>query len=375
MGTPKFRTIFWTIVFALIAVLAFGQVPQTVNYQGNLVDDVGDPITATVPMTFNIYDTPTAGTLIWGEEHLLVDVVDGGFSVILGSTNPLINEVFLSSERWLEVVVNGQPMAPRVKFTSVPYSQRVATIEGAVGGTVTGSFQVLPERKDGFPDEAKHSGTPIVEIGTGFTVNTNGLPGSLHLLDGTAMPVIDLDGQSASIGINTTNIQANLDVEGDIYTLGGDGDIDLNGITNVMDLSIYIGYLYLGGTLTHEQYANGDIDGDGRINSDDIAMVIRMVYLIESKAQAMRTIHASYGASPDSNYPDAFTVRGSIGIGTYNPGEKLHVLWDPNVDAELGRGTSNTNITYMALRNANGTKCYIYPDPTGNTIIVSTTKP
>jgi hypothetical protein len=70
-----------------------------------------------------------------------------------------------------------------------------------------------------------------------------------------------------------------------------------------------------------------------------------------------------------------WTDSGNVGIGTANPQEKLHVWWGTNVDAELGRGGSDTDITYLALRNANGTKCYIYPNAAGNGIVVSTTKP
>lgn len=46
---------------------------------------------------------------------------------------------------------------------------------------------------------------------------------------------------------------------------------------------------------------------------------------------------------------------------------------DPPV--EVGRGVTDTDITYIALRNASGTKVYIYPDAAGTAITVSTTKP
>ncbi len=49
---------------------------------------------------------------------------------------------------------------------------------------------------------------------------------------------------------------------------------------------------------------------------------------------------------------------------------------DPsNLGIEYGRGATDTDITYIALRNASGTKCYIYPNAAGNDITVSTTKP
>jgi hypothetical protein len=82
------------------------------------------------------------------------------------------------------------------------------------------------------------------------------------------------------------------------------------------------------------------------------------------------------GANPISWTEDlAMRSNGNVGIGTTNPQEKLHVWWGTNVDAELGRGVTDPDITYLALRNANGTKCYIYPNAAGDGIVVSTTKP
>lgn len=43
--------------------------------------------------------------------------------------------------------------------------------------------------------------------------------------------------------------------------------------------------------------------------------------------------------------------------------------------AEIGRGGTDTDIGYIALPNASGTKCYVYPDAAGTAITVSTTKP
>ena len=46
-----------------------------------------------------------------------------------------------------------------------------------------------------------------------------------------------------------------------------------------------------------------------------------------------------------------------------------------NERAEIGRGVTDTDITYIALRNATGVKSYIYPNAGGTGITVSTTKP
>lgn len=44
-------------------------------------------------------------------------------------------------------------------------------------------------------------------------------------------------------------------------------------------------------------------------------------------------------------------------------------------NAEFGRGSSDLDITYLALRNASGTKVYIYPNSGGTGLTVTTTAP
>jgi len=41
----------------------------------------------------------------------------------------------------------------------------------------------------------------------------------------------------------------------------------------------------------------------------------------------------------------------------------------------FGRGATDTDITFLSLRNSAGTECFIYPATAGNAITVSTTKP
>lgn len=48
--------------------------------------------------------------------------------------------------------------------------------------------------------------------------------------------------------------------------------------------------------------------------------------------------------------------------------------WEPDVDAALGRGATDTSRSYLRLRRSDGTSVYIYVD-TGTTVSCSTTKP
>ena len=42
---------------------------------------------------------------------------------------------------------------------------------------------------------------------------------------------------------------------------------------------------------------------------------------------------------------------------------------------EFGRGTTDTDVVYLLLRNADGEVSYIYPNATQNGIVVQATKP
>jgi len=52
-------------------------------------------------------------------------------------------------------------------------------------------------------------------------------------------------------------------------------------------------------------------------------------------------------------------------------------LWadDKGHVATVGRGESDVGITYLSLRNTNGTEIFVYPNAAGNGVIVTSTKP
>jgi hypothetical protein len=66
---------------------------------------------------------------------------------------------------------------------------------------------------------------------------------------------------------------------------------------------------------------------------------------------------------------------GYIGVGTATPDEKFEVEWaGTGVDVEIGRGTTDTDQTFITLRSPDGTKFYIEVNDAG-AISASTTKP
>jgi len=137
------KTIVFTsaIVIALLFGLAMGagallaeetatdSAPPLINYQGQLSDSGGQPVSGPVALQFKLYDASSGGNMIWTETHSGVSVEGGAFSVMLGSNTPLTDSMFSSSSRYLEVGVdtaNGSNYTtlPRQRLASVPYAMQ-----------------------------------------------------------------------------------------------------------------------------------------------------------------------------------------------------------------------------------------------------------
>jgi hypothetical protein len=90
-----------------------------------LTETDGTPIDGAVSIVFTIYDDSTGGNPKWTETHAAVQVTDGLFSVILGSTAPLTDTVFADPERYLGIAVGGDPeIQPRTRLVSVGYAMQ-----------------------------------------------------------------------------------------------------------------------------------------------------------------------------------------------------------------------------------------------------------
>ncbi|MCP4568728.1 MAG: hypothetical protein GY841_14210 [FCB group bacterium] len=129
MKTSGLLLLVAALIMPLTTVLA--EVPQMINYQGNLTDDQGEPLDTTISIVFTIYDDSTGGGSKWTETHPAVSVESGGFSVILGATDPIDDSVFASDERWLGVIIGADlEITPRTRLTSVPYTYHASTVAG-----------------------------------------------------------------------------------------------------------------------------------------------------------------------------------------------------------------------------------------------------
>jgi len=98
--------------------------PHLLNYQGYLTDTLGNPTTnPSLSLSFAIFDSPSGGSQKWSETQLSVSVNKGIFNVLLGSVTTIPDSVFTNStDRWLQLTVAGQILAPRTQIVSSPYS-------------------------------------------------------------------------------------------------------------------------------------------------------------------------------------------------------------------------------------------------------------
>ena len=124
---PMLRSLPLLLLTLLFALPARAQVPQDFAYQGRLTDAVGASLAGPVDLTFAIYDVPTGGTPLYEEEHLAVPLDDNGaFTVLIGDGDVISGsfdaERFSGPERYLEVIVEDEPLDPRQPLSSVPYA-------------------------------------------------------------------------------------------------------------------------------------------------------------------------------------------------------------------------------------------------------------
>ncbi len=84
---------------------------------------------------FKIYGSEAGWDSLWWEYHPAVEVANGLFNVILGSETVL--NLSFDTDYWLEIKVEGEVMAQRLRFTSVGYAYRAEwadTADYARGG-------------------------------------------------------------------------------------------------------------------------------------------------------------------------------------------------------------------------------------------------
>ena len=145
----RFNGICIFVVFTIMTLYSstvFSAVPEIINYQGSLSDNGGNPINATVNITFTLYDDAVAGSSLW-QETQAVTVTSGQFSVQFGADggNPL-NPMIFENPAFLGVQVDADAeMAPRQALTAVGYAFRSKTVESDTLNSLNCAANEIPK--------------------------------------------------------------------------------------------------------------------------------------------------------------------------------------------------------------------------------------
>ncbi len=188
---------FSVVASAWIAASAFAAVPGETSYQGLLLDDQGDPVTATVAMEFELFDAPAGGSALWFESHPAVQVIDGVYDVVLGAITPIDQAVVEGGAIHLEVTVEGETLTPRTQLLMVPYALRAEVAEnaGSLGSFDAAYFDAIIE----------------------YVNLDNQQPGNTHPDEGT----VDTDGDGRPNFVDSDNDNDGL-LDGDEVDQGSD---------------------------------------------------------------------------------------------------------------------------------------------------------
>jgi len=142
----------------VMAAMALGQIPMTVNYQGILRDAGGTLINGNQNLTFRIYTAATGGAALWTETQNNVPVRRGIFNVVLGSVTALA----LPFDRpyWLGITVGtGTELNPRTPLTASPYAfNSKSVVDDAVTSAKIANNTIV---NDDVNNSAAISGTKI----------------------------------------------------------------------------------------------------------------------------------------------------------------------------------------------------------------------
>jgi len=245
-------------------------IPKQMSYQGILSDSTGMAINNdTVSVEFRIFETPVGGTSKWVETQDVVTDDEGRFNVLLGLFTPIEDTVFRETERYLSVNVESNgAIIPRTKLVSVGFANRVSTVDGASGGTISGNTGIQSDLTIS-GDVGIGTTSPVQQLhvaGNGYFTGAVGI--------GTSSPQSELHVESSDP--NSTNIR--------IYNTST-GDPTISFLTD----GVF-------------QYTLG-VDDD---ESDKLQI--------------------SGGSTLNSSERLTLTTTGDVGIGTTSPSAKLHVL-------------------------------------------------
>jgi hypothetical protein len=163
--------------------------PTVLNYQGRFTDEAGVALAGPVDLEFRLFTAASGGSALWTEAHTQVQLVDGTASVLLGSLVSFPAQAFSAPQRFLEILVGGSPLVPRLQIASAPFAMEADRLDGLDAA----AFETAGEAAALRSDLATADGTPPNQGSNRVHWdNLNGLPaGFADAVDDTGSGVSD----------------------------------------------------------------------------------------------------------------------------------------------------------------------------------------
>ena len=139
-------------------------VPSQVHQEGVLLDNAGNAIAGPVNLRFQLFAGAAGGAAAWTETYNNTVLVEGYYSLLLGTQTPLTPAVVQAS-RYLQITVNGTDLLPRTQFVSVPFALVTASLYG--GPVVAQNVAIL----------VNGVSTPVIDATGRWVGNPTGLVG------------------------------------------------------------------------------------------------------------------------------------------------------------------------------------------------------
>ena len=115
----SFRTLVFVSLLAALFVVGSAccqSVPDSITYQGELTDLLGQPLSSPQDLTFKLYEAASGGGAAFWTESINAVQLDGGiFTVQLG---PLTVTDLSKPQVWMEVTVGTNQPLPRTRIVS-----------------------------------------------------------------------------------------------------------------------------------------------------------------------------------------------------------------------------------------------------------------
>jgi len=222
----------------------------------------GSPLTEDVSMYLEAFASPEGGEPIWSKFYLIVSVVHGSCAMSLGGgdVSGMLDALAEYNDVYLEFVIQGKKLTPRIGIYQVPYAHRTFNATG-MGGRPASDYAIQGE---GFADVADTGS--YADIKNTPDLATVAISGKYDdLSNKPALSPVALDGSWGSLAGHP----ANLSVTGNTQ-IGGDLKVD--GIVDAANL-LQGGEQFKGSSWVeagHTLSYTGDANVAGTVNAKTI---------------------------------------------------------------------------------------------------------